>query len=265
MRPEHFHTDHYMLNWRPIAATLIMLLGGIPSAHGEEPIHRIAPGITASVKLFRGTETGLKIPFHMIEIHRSAGALRILDARRADRDRASVEALATESGALAAINGSFFLDDGTPLGLRISQGQRLSPLRKVDWGVFSIDQSGHPDLVHVRDWKDRPEIRFAFQSGPRLVVAGKALTFKPNIARRSAICVRKDDTILLVATARPLTLLELATLLQRSKSNGGMACEHALNLDGGSSTQITIPGAPRALGIRDADSVPIAIGVFPPG
>jgi len=242
---------------------LCTLLWSIPSAHGEGT-HRVAPGISASVQTFRGAETGLNIPVHVVAIQRGAGELRILDAQKKDRKRARVQELAQASGALAAINASFFLEDGTPLGLRISQGSRLSPIRKVDWGVFSIEEDGTPDLVHVRDWRDRPAIRFALQSGPRLVVDGKALTFKPNIGRRSAICMRADATVLLVATARPVTLLELATYLQRSPEEGGLGCHQALNLDGGSSTQLIIPGAPRSLQIPNGDAVPIAVGVFPP-
>ena len=255
-----------MWKTRYFLVTLFMTLFCVSYGHAEtraDRVHRLAPGVTASIQLFRGSETGLSIPFHVVEIKHKAAKLQILDARRKDRTRASVETLVRESGATAAINGSFFLDDGTPLGLLISKGKQIGPVRNVDWGVFLLDGNGHPSLVHARDWKHSPDVQFALQSGPRLVVEGKALTFKPNIARRSAICIRKNDTILLVATARPMTLLELANLLQRKQSEGGLECHGALNLDGGSSTQLILPGAPRDFGIRQGDRVPIAIGVFP--
>ena len=138
----------------------------------------------------------------------------------------------------------------------------MNPLRNADWGVFSVTRSGIPSLVHTKEWKSPGNVAFAIQAGPRLIVDGKPLTFKPNLARRSALCISGPRTVILVATAGPVLLSELAAILLQPSTQGGFGCTYALNLDGGPSTQlhVAVPGS--KLGISGIDEVPIAIGVF---
>ncbi len=165
---------------------------------------------------------------------------------------------------VAAMNGSFFFEDLRPMGLLIGFGKVLNPLRKVDWGVFSVDDRSGARLVHTRKWGGKPPLpEFAIQAGPRLVVDGKPLTFRENMARRSALCIRSSHEISLVATRHSVLLGDLAELLRRTRTDGGLGCSQALNLDGGSSSQIWV-GRP-GLNLFGFDRVPVGLGVVSRG
>lgn len=166
--------------------------------------------------------------------------LRRVDLRVAEADpehgrqRAAVSRLARGSGAVLAVNGGYFTDANRPLGLLMSGGQQLNPLRRADWGVLTVDTRRRAHLVHTRDYRARSDTDFAIQAGPRLVVAGKPLTFRPQVARRTALGIGRDDhSLILVVLSRPVLTARLADLMA-----GLLRCRYALNLDGGSSTQL---------------------------
>jgi len=159
--------------------------------------------------------------------------------------RETTAALVRRRGAVAAVNGGFFGEHGEPLGLRISGGRTRAPLRpQADWGVLVLDETG-ARIVHTRDLA-RPEAlgrpRGAIQVGPRLVVAGRPLPLKPQVARRTAVALeRSGDALTLVVVDDPIDANELA---QRLAAAG---FDSALLLDGGPSTQLAVAiGAVRA-------------------
>jgi uncharacterized protein YigE (DUF2233 family) len=131
--------------------------------------------------------------------------------------------------------------------------------------VLSIDRRGEAKLSHTREWKGGPSVEFAVQAGPRLVVDGEILTFKPNFARRSALCVPSPGKITLVATAGPVVLDDFAAFLAADVASGGLGCRDALNLDGGPSTQLHVDRAGSPVGVQGRDEVPVFVGVFARG
>ena len=147
----------------------------------------------------------------------------------------SARALAKGTQALLAVNGGYFQPSFAPLGLRVSEGKRLGRLRKADWGVLTITPNGRARLVHTRDYRHRPgAIDFALQAGPRLVDAGRTLSMKPQRARRTAIGITRDArSLVLVVVDRGMFTSELARHMLDT-----FGCSYAINLDGGSSTQL---------------------------
>ena len=87
-------------------------------------------------------------------------------------------------------------------------------------------------------------IAAALQVGPMLVEAGKVLAFNADgpAAPRTAICLTAES-IVVVAATKPMTLRDLAAVLEAQRSEGGFDCRQAINLDGGSSTQM-LPNLP---------------------
>ncbi len=162
--------------------------------------------------------------------------LRVRPAPDGERG-AEVRTLAEDNEAIMAVNGSFFGTDRAPMGLVVSEGRETSPLRRVNWGVFFV-ADGRAGVVHSRDWQPPPALEFAIQAGPRLVVDGKSPSFKPQQARRTALGVTTSGQIVIVATEGALLTSDFAALLRRPESEGGLGCRDALNLDGGSSTQL---------------------------
>lgn len=183
----------------------------------------------------RGGRPGFGL--HVFRVDLRHFEARIADARKpTSRKMARVDTLARELGAALAVNGTFFLPDDRPIGLLIDRGKRLNPLRKADWGVLFV-QGGKARLVHTRDWHahwdKRPDIDFAIQVGPRVVVAGKPLKLKAQTARRAALGVLPDGRLSVAISHGPA--VESNDLAHAMRDLG---CQDAFMVDGGPSAQL---------------------------
>jgi Phosphodiester glycosidase len=187
--------------------------------------------------------------------------MTVLDARRVDRRIARVQALREESNAYLVVNGGFFDERGRPLGLVVGDGHITSPLRKVDQGVFLIS-SGKPLIRHASEPLPHP-IEVALESGPRLVVDGRALQLKPQASRRTSVCLPGDGTVMIVVFPQPISLSNLAQHLVRPAADGGLGCWSALNLDGGPSTQLSVATSSLNLEVEGGWGVPNGLAVMP--
>ena len=130
----------------------------------------------------------------------------------------------------------------------------------MDWGVFYVTDDGTPRIVHTRDFVQRTNIVVAVQSGPRLVVDGAPLKLKPQIAKRSAVCLNASNQVTFIATERGLLLQDFANLLARPEGDGGFGCTFALNLDGGSSTQGILRSPRSPWHLIGGTQIPVALG-----
>lgn len=150
------------------------------------------------------------------------------------RPTAFVEQIGSEAKALIAVNGGYFNTDFKPMGLRVSGSQQLNSKRLVSWwGVFYIDKDNKPHLSANRHYQSNKNVGFAIQAGPRLIANGKILPLKEGKAQRSAICATQQSQVIIAVTQNnSLTLNEWAKQLL------DMGCVDALNLDGGTSSQL---------------------------
>ncbi len=183
--------------------------------------------------------------------------------RASDGKRDTVHAIARKADLVLAVNASFFDPKGRPLGLLVDRGRELQRLRKVDWGVFYTTSGGGAGIVHRRDFEAPEGIDAAVQSGPRLVVGGKPLDLKPQIARRTAVCVDTSGRVLLLVSESGMLLEDLAALLARPTGEGGLGCRDALNLDGGASTQATLLMPGSIWDLYGGSAVPVVLGIQP--
>ena len=147
----------------------------------------------------------------------------------------------SESGDVLAINGGFFDTDSrerlTPSGLLIVDGAVVRDVTDKGSGIVLATADG-VGIVRRQDFRAAGVVH-AVQSGPLLVdPGGKLGIYKEDFDRqnRSAICL-DGSTIRIVMVEGGLSLLELARVLSSPREAGGLACEVALNLDGGPSTQ----------------------------
>jgi uncharacterized protein YigE (DUF2233 family) len=187
--------------------------------------------------------------------------MTVLDARRPDRAVAPVSTLREEAGAHLVVNGGFFDENAQPLGLVVGDGKQTSPLRNVDQGIFLISM-GKPLIQHSRDPLPSA-IETALQSGPRLVVSGRVLRLKPQVSRRTCLCLPGDGTVMIVVLPTPVSLSALAQNLVRPSSDGGLGCWSALNLDGGPSTQLSVTAPGLNLEIEGGWGVPNGLAILP--
>jgi len=153
--------------------------------------------------------------------------------------------------AIAVVNGGFFDERGAPLGLRIEQGKtRVRLRRKVDWGVLLLEGAS-ARIAHSRDLGHERSALGAIQVGPRLVVDGKPLKLKPQLARRTAVALDDDG--------RRLTLVVVDDAIDANELAARLAAcgfDSALMLDGGASTQLAVDVGGVQVDIRGAYPVP---------
>jgi uncharacterized protein YigE (DUF2233 family) len=171
---------------------------------------------------------------HAFKINIARYPLSLVMAKDLDSQYASAEEFAKHSQALIAINGGFFDSRARSLGLRISKKQIESPIKAISWwGIFYIKQQ-KPYLTTINDFSLKG-VDFAIQSGPRLLIDGDIPSLKPGSAERSALCITENQRVIILVTDHtPLSTTALAQLLKKEPFN----CFQALNLDGGSSSQL---------------------------
>jgi hypothetical protein len=163
------------------------------------------------------------------------------------------------SGAILAINGGFFdIDQNsrlTPSGLLISRGRKISATsdrRKGGSGVI-YEKAGAVAIDFIEKFEMDNSVTAAVQVGPLVVDPGGKNGIRRNDherQNRSAICKDQHGRITIVVVTGGLSLFELGEVLSARESDGGFACERALNLDGGPSTQVSF-----SLGGKNVDVV----------
>lgn len=192
----------------------------------------LAPGIE-----YQDLDAGFLTPWshiHVFRINLKKNTLSLLSAKDLKREYASIDEYAEASNALLAINGGFFDENYQPLGLRIDNKQLKNPVKNISWwGIFYLkNQQAFLTSINHFDSKT-PD--FAIQSGPRLIINNKIPPLKPGRAERSALGITQDgQVILLITDNMPLSTTELAQMMKSAP----LYCENALNLDGGSSSQL---------------------------
>ncbi len=229
---------------RPACMTtclLILVLNGAPA--NARDWKSLEPGL--SLRTFAGGDG------QAFRIDLSRWRLSVVEAGDGG---ARVEALARNQGASLAVNGGFFDPSFRALGLLVSAGKQLNRLRRADWGVLSVTRRGSAKLVHTRNYKRRSGTDFAIQSGPRLVTDGRLLSLKAQSARRTAIGIPPGGReLVLVVVRSPMLTMELARHMRDT-----LGCRYAVNLDGGSSTQLWSKHAR----VRNETGFPVANAVL---
>lgn len=192
----------------------------------------ISPGIE-----YRDLGLNILTPWshvHVFRVDLKKNKLDLSFAHNLGHQHASVDELALHSHALIAVNGGFFDSTYRPLGLRVGHHHQYTPIKPISWwGVFSI-KDDKPSLSKFSSVSPN-SLDFAVQSGPRLIIQGKIPSLKPGLAERTALGItEKNEVIILVTDHMPLSTRALATLMKSFP----LSCSDALNLDGGSSTQL---------------------------
>jgi uncharacterized protein YigE (DUF2233 family) len=178
---------------------------------------------------------------------------------------ARVEKMRGCGQALVCVNGPFFETDSMPpkaLGLMVSEGVMLQPLRDVNWGVFRISKDGLkativPRRRFLKD-DDIQSLGFALQSGPTILRDGRIT--QPALsdrARRTAIGLDSKNRVVLLIVNFPISLPAMARVAMDE-----LEIVDLMNLDGGSSTQMVVRqqnDTYRVLGFP----VAVGIGLYP--
>lgn len=172
---------------------------------------------------------------HVFRVDLRNYQLGLVMANRLSHQHASVDELTLYSNALLGINGGFFDRSYHPLGLRVSDQQQYNALKQISWwGVFYI-KNKKAYLTNPRQYNQRRPVDFAIQSGPRLLINGRIPSLKGGNAERSALGITPDGRVIILVTDHaPMNTTALAEIFKAEPLN----CKQAINLDGGSSSQL---------------------------
>ena len=119
----------------------------------------------------------------------------------------------------------------------------LDPEKPVSIGGFGPPFI-YTEIKWAKDTINHTEYELAFQCGPVIVEhGGKLGVYNNNYRRlnRSAIGISNGKVVMAIVVGEKnigLSLYEFAKYLSTPKEKGGAGCDVALNLDGGSSTQV---------------------------
>ena len=245
-----------------VGTVFFLLMGRAVSFSTDFPWQKIDEGFDFKSMEVEGDPYQSLIKLKILRISLDKFQVKVLDSRAFGANRLEIKELTKKAQALAAINGGFFLPDYKPLGLLIVDGREVNPLRKADWGVFLI-QDNIPRIIHTTEYQNGWNISQALQVGPRLVVNGRELQMKKQVARRSAVGITmKKQVILLNSEDTDVYAQDLARIFHFAESQGGLECSDALALDGGPSAQMYVDYKSLKIDIPGGWGIPNGIAVF---
>jgi exopolysaccharide biosynthesis protein len=212
-------------------------------------------------------EPNYQLELKLIRIDPKLIAPRILHGREWRLNGASAKTFAEKSGAIAALNASYFDEKGRALAyLKTAEGEINRGVSKhgLYTGVFGL-RDGSPFVMHRDDFNPQ-QASEALQSGPLLLARGAPVEVMRGLARyarRAVIGVDKNGRLIAAVTEAllgGLSFAELQDLFTNPKLQ--LDAPDLLNLDGGGSAQLYLKAGKFEESIAGTVEVPVAIGFF---
>jgi len=169
---------------------------------------------------------------------------RDFDLEVADQDGLAAQwSTAAEAGAgsLAAINGGFFTPEGKPLGLVISKGDRAGSINRASSLGAGVFIGGNERLISRKAYlASKPKALNLLQTGPRLVWNSRRIPgLQQGNDRPRSFLLWDGAEHFGIGYANSATLSSLASALSKQPLPG-FKIHHALNLDGGRSSDLWV-------------------------
>ncbi len=234
-RHKYFHSLRLFFKRLNICILFILIFLGHTSVTANAIItnnqwRTLAPGLT--YKPFTPKELSPFATLHVFDIDLIKINIRFCPIKQLMTAAES----ARVTNAIMAFNGAFFSKENTPLGLRVSNGEILSPFKKISWWqIFSIQQS-QAKIGKIKQKKLFNKLSFAIQAGPILIKDNKIVSLKEGLAARTALGLKNNGHVMVVISEH--TLITTTFIARFMKQE--LSCYDALNLDGGSSTQLYV-------------------------
>ena len=192
---------------------------------------------------------------------------RVLNSTQFQLKGANAKIFAEKTGAIAAINASYFDEKGRPLAYLKTAEKEINPAvskHALYTGIFGMRDSA-PFVVH-RDNFQPEQTSEALQSGPLLLNRSASIEVMNGLgryARRSVIGIDKAGKVIIGVTDAILGGLkfnELQELFTGTKWQ--LETPDLLNLDGGGSAQLYVKAGKFEEWVSGTSEVPVAIGFF---
>lgn len=206
-------------------------------------------------------ETGEEAKLDLALFSTKSATLRVIDNPTGADDLAAV---IRRTRAVAGVNGGYFDPQDAPLGLLISDGKLIAPLRKARLlsGVMVVTK-GRVELLRSAEYSPKKSATAALQCGPFLVEGGRPVSGLNDTrsARRTFILTGGDRAALGFCSS--VTLAELGDILATPGIVADLKVQRALNLDGGSSSAFWFNGENGPFSIRELKRVRNFVVVAP--
>jgi len=191
-----------------------------------------------------------------------SATLRVIDDPAGEDNLAAVM---RREKCLAGVNGGYFDPENKPVGLLISGGNLIAPLRKARLlsGVL-VASAGRVQLLRTAEYSPKRKADEALQCGPFLVDRGQPVPGLNDTrsARRTFVLTSGPDRAA-VGLCTGVTLAQLAKILATSGIAPDLKVQRALNLDGGSSSAFWFAGERAPFSISEQKTVRNFLGVAP--
>jgi uncharacterized protein YigE (DUF2233 family) len=211
------------------------------------------------------SDPGYEIEFKLLRLDSQFIEPRVLSAGSFQLKAATAKTFAEKTGAVAAVNASYFDEKGRPLAYLKTAEQEINrsiSKHRLYTGVFGVNQAG-PFVTH-RDEFQPHQASAALQSGPLLLhhrAPVEIISGLGRYARRSIIGTDKDGRVIVgVADGviGGLSFEELQELFIQPKWR--LDAVELLNLDGGGSAQLYVKSGKFEEWLPGTSEVPVAIG-----
>jgi uncharacterized protein YigE (DUF2233 family) len=188
--------------------------------------------------------------------------LRVIDNPTSEDDLAAVM---QREHCVAGVNGGYFDPANAPVGLLISDGKLIAPLRKARLlsGVMIV-ANGRVQLLRFAEYSSRRNAIDALQCGPFLVDRGQPVAGLDDTrsARRTFIVTGGSDRAG-IGYCSDATLAQLGKILATPTLAPELRVQRALNLDGGSSSAFWFAGERSPFSIPEQKTVRDFVAVVP--
>lgn len=236
-----------------------------------------APGMSIRTLQFKRERAMANISVIVIKLDLRKYSLELLRAQEYGAKTLKLPDLRRRGGAIGAINASFFDPQGKPLGYLRDDGidiQHEVTNSSLLTGFFAME-GGKPAIMHRTRFK-KAKTELAFQAGPRILEDGKEVSglrtpLRPD--RRTGIGIIDSQTVILFTTrvglffemitlpeGDGLSFRELALLFGKNGKDLGVQCTDVLNLDGGSSSALSLDHKRAKVEVTGFAPVPVALG-----
>lgn len=212
-------------------------------------------------------ESGQVIEIKALRLDTQRFRPRILLSARFQLKGASARTFAAKSGAVAAINASYFDTDGKPLGFLKADGQPYNPrLAKsaLYSGLFAI-KDNRPFILHRDDFLPEHADE-GLQSGPLLLLRGGVQSLSgvgTRASRRALIGIDREQRLMIAVADSVIGGLYWAEIQELfAAPQWQLQAPDLLNLDGGGSAQLYVKAGSFEEFVPGAVEVPVAIGFF---
>ncbi|MEY2488137.1 MAG: hypothetical protein QOC70_79 [Verrucomicrobiota bacterium] len=200
------------------------------------------------------SETDERAILDLAEFSTKSATLRVIDNPAGEDNLAAVM---RRENCLAGVNGGYFDPENKPVGLLISDGKLIAPLRKARLlsGVMIVSD-GRLQLLRVAEYSSKRKATAALQCGPFLVDRARPVPGLNDTrpARRTFILTGGSDRAA-IGFCSEVTLAQLGKILVAPGMAPELKVQRALNLDGGSSSAFWFAGERGPFSISEQKTV----------